>query len=395
MARIAALAVAASASLLGATGAYAAQSPIAPVVIDELRPQGPGGARDAFIELRNTTSSPINLNDSTGDTFWFLFYASPTNDTGASDPGWYWIAFPDDTIIPAHGRLLVDDTAYSLNAVAAADVPADWQGTQIPADGGVELYSNGSVDEDDNLFGSYVDGVAFAGVEAYTPPGEADLGEGTPLAPFSGTTAQYSWIRRSLAGGPIDTGDFDSGDNAADFRFVGVDGVGGSIFGVPAPQNAASPTEGGTAVAALLFDPAFSASSQPNRFYDAANTDLYIRRKLKNNGTTAITNLKLRVNEITTHNSPGSDDPNQAILEFVDAPDQTINGTPTLGLDVDQTVPHTGGLNSGTLNVPVTSIGDNDAVFDPGEEIFVQFKLNVVRPGAFKFYFNVESKPNP
>jgi hypothetical protein len=383
--------VAAFASLLGASAADAVQSPIAPVVIDELRPQGPAGARDAFIELRNTTSSPINLNDSTGDSFWFLFYASPTNDTGASDPGWYWIAFPDDTIIPANGRLLVDDTAYSLGPVATADVPADWQGTQIPADGGVELYSNGFVDEDDNLFGSYVDGVAFAGVSAYTPPGEADLGEGTPLTPFSGTTAQYSWVRRSLAGGPIDTGDFDSGDNATDFRFVGVNGVGGSIFGVPAPQNAASPTEGNTPVSSLLLDPGVSGSAQPNRFYDSANTDLYIRRKLKNNGTSPITQVKLRVNEITTHNSPGSGDTSQAILELVDAPSQTINGTPVTGLLVDQTVAHTGGLNSGTVNVPLGV--DND--LDPGEEIAVQFKLNVFRPGAFKFYFNVESKPNP
>jgi hypothetical protein len=405
--RFAALIIAVVALLVAAQGA-AAQD----VVIDETRFHGPGGNKDNFIELRNRTLQPINLNenpDDPGAPWYFFLYTSQTDGFGDTDVGWYEVDIPEDVTIPVRGRVLLDDSSYSLSALKAADARPEWFGTDIAHNGGVELYKGDCDAAGANCVYTYQDGVGTTNNGAiYDPdvvpgpnndasdPPNQHLGEGTLLPVISQEGFQWSFVRGSNGGNPVDTN-----NNAADFRLVGTLLTPGFTFGAPGPQNSADPTEGTTRVGTYLVDPTVAATAAPNRVVDATpvpNKIMKIRRMIRNDGSTTVTSLRYRIPNLTTDNSPGAG-PSQAILRWQDTADSTLTGftgkpynnAPVEEVDVAKVTPQTeGGWNNASnfISLPGGSL-------IPGESFIVEFRFRVQQGGNYTMWFNAESAPNP
>lgn len=287
----------------------------APIIISEMRPGGPRGAQDAFIELFNTTSKPLVL---TGYALRFRVLKS----TFAS------IKIAPGTRIAARGHLLLTARNYSLNGLTRGDAKFT-----APLFGGVALL---------DAKGALLDAV---GPENGPTNPEKTLREGAGLpafgfAPFLKTALsaapQFSYARKSLDGQPQDTG-----DNAADFDLISVSGeIAGqkTRIGTPGPENATSPRLRpapvvlvATAGSAAPTDAAPTASSiafesDPDRLSMRRATrelgplksfgTLTLRYRLTNDSPDTLKKLTFRVNAIT--NDPSAEAPaGQADLRLI------------------------------------------------------------------------------
>jgi hypothetical protein len=222
--------------------------------------------------------------------------------------------------------------------------------------------------------------------------------EGAGYAPLSGTAydsgSNYSWHRKfdPLTGLPTDTN-----NNAADFVLVAPDagtyGTQTAILGSPAPENRSSPVVNNK-IAVSLVDPLTSRLAAPNfvRTGSGNSGTLAIRRRFTNKTGATVTRLRFRVFDITTLNTPVINPP-QADLRLTDSIDEMVSTT--LGpITVKGTQLETppaqalgGGLNtSATVALPAGGLTNGD-VLD------VQFLLNVMVNGRFRFFFNVEALP--
>ena len=380
------------------------------IIISEFRLRGPDpdgaggpetGVQDEFIELYNTTDSDFVVVDSSplpalAARGWAIVSDDPLNP----DPTELTTAkftIPVGTRIPARGHYLVTNGAgYTLSAYAAADTVAQQAGggaasyfADIADGSGLALYRTGnpaSFAPDQRL-----DAVGFAGSAFF---------ENTPLTPAGGinTPLQHSFTRRLTSGRPQDTQ-----NNEADFYFVEVNGATSNgrtaILGAPGPENSSSPIERNASIKASLIDGTQASSAPPNRVRSGqvvpgvpnAFGTLSIQRRFKNSTGAPVTQLRFRVVDITTRNSPGASS-QQADMRVLSSTGVVTNSqgvelARVTGLTLEQppNQPQGGGQNS-TLTVMLP--GSSLAV---GNSIDVQFLLGVEQSGTFRFLVNVEA----
>lgn len=343
------------------------------ILISEFRTSGPAGPNDEFIELYNNTDAPIDIRD------YGLVSTIETGPTIVVDFGTVQGAAG---ILPARAHLLYTNLdGYSLSAYAGADFAVRWADI-FSNNHGFALRRSGS--------GAQVDAVGFASDDA-----SFREGAGLPVInAFPTPTPEYSYVRKQTAMGAQDTN-----DNAADFALVSTTGENfagvQSILGAPGPENYSSPILHND-IATSLIDPSSPRLTPPNfvRVGSGNSGTLAIRRHFTNNTGAPITRLRFRVTDITTLGSPLTVAPPQADLRLVNSSDESV----TTGLGIPITVKGTtleqpptqtngGGLNS-SMNVELPGGG-----LANGQSIDVQFLLNVVQNGRYRFFVNVEALP--
>lgn len=394
------------------------QPPLQPgqILISEFRYNGPNaagqdptGQGDEFVELYNNTDGPLNL-----EGYRLLFGRSGVPDIQT---------FYGDFVVPARGHFLFASSDFSLCSYsvginyggqcspgARPDEGGEktvLKGSQaLPNNSRKSLNTNAPNSVNDEAY-SYlqrdqsvtlalptgriglIDSVAFTG-------NFIDYREGTPLSPAGiqgGTgTPQYSFVRRNDAmGRPIDTN-----DNRNDFVLVSNTGADvasagiPTILGMPSPQGIGAPiTTNG--MAGSYIDPVVGSAAAPNRVRIGSGNSgsLKIRRRLTNNTGRTIHNVRLTIYDITTLGTPVAIAP-QADLRAVTSTDESaqtsfgpvaLRGT-TLELGNMQSAG--GGFNSSySVLLPAGGLA-------PGASVDLQFQLNVVLNGRFRFFVNVD-----
>jgi hypothetical protein len=316
-------------------------------------------------------------------------------------------------VIPARGHYLFVGSAYSLANYGGTGAAAG--NLTLSAD--IEDDRNIAVFNTANLINisstTRLDAVGFG---TNTGSNCDLLREGTNLQPASGSTAQYSFVRKLATGLPQDTN-----DNTADFAIVSTDPtvpVGLNllpILGAPGPENLSSPIQRNSTIKASLIDPAAASTASPNRvrdtnsYLDALTPSspsgaggnytlgtLLIRRKFTNNTGGSVTRLRFRIVDITSTNAPpgGGGQADVRSLTSATQASVTITGGGTVavqGLTLEQppTQLRGGGLNS-TLSAGTITLATPLAA---GAKINVNFLLGVATGGSYRFFINVEALP--
>jgi uncharacterized repeat protein (TIGR01451 family) len=363
---------------------------IGDVLISEFRLSGPSGAEDDFIELYCNRDTDCNIGGASLRGF------DPVNQVDFS------ITFPPQTVIPARQYYLVADTrGYSLSSYGFPDIDV---ATSQPPEPELPIYFYDN--EGLQLVGpdepSIIDSVGFAG-----GGNEIQYVEGTGLQRASSRPAdQYAYVRkRTMAtdGLPQDTN-----NNANDFLLVSVTGTPHTgisappVLGAPGPQGLTSPlTYSNSQVTGALVDPTKSKEEDPNhvRVGSGDSGTLSIRRSLTNNTSETFNYLGFRVIDITTLNSPTVVE-DQAELRLISST-ETSADVPSRGgeIPIFGTVLEYDALcpcppqqpNGGGLNTSVFTNFSNEGSMPPDSTVDVQFLMNVVKSGAYKFFVYVEA----
>jgi RHS repeat-associated protein len=348
------------------------------MLISEFRLSGPNGSTDEFIELYNNTDSNLTIITADGSAGWAL----------VSSDGVVRFTIPNGTIIPAHGHYLgVNGGGYSLNdyggvgkAVGDTSFPGD-----IPDDAGIAIFK--TADPANFTLANRLDAAGFSSVANVL------YREGTGLSPGTVVPApsQFSFVRKvaSINSLPVDTD-----DNGNDFALVAVDGssIPGAILGAPGPENLFSPLQRNNTLNAALIDPTSPRLAVPNfvRVGSGNGGTLSIRRSFTNNTGETVSQLRLRIIDITTLNTPIAAPP-QADLRLADSLDEnvptmfgivTVKGTTLEQIPIQSLG---GGLNSSmTVALPNGGLANGDTVS-------LQFLMNVIQSGRFRFYISVEA----
>lgn len=383
------------------------------VLISEFRLSGPGGASDDYVELYCNRNENCNIGRMSLRTY---NLAVPGPDPGdPASPGDVSISFPQGTTIQARQFLLVGDTTqYSLSSYGTLDfnvhTPAmpdffnDNQGLQLVG-----------ADEP-----TIIDSVGFIGggnQEQYI--------EGTGLQPASSRPAdQYAYVRKRdtpTGGLPQDT---DS--NANDFVLVSVTAAAHPgistlpVLGAPGPKGLTSPVSyNNSQVTASLVQPSADPHASPNlvRVGSVDSGTISIRRSYTNNTGQTLNYLSFRVIGITTTNTPNTVE-NQAELRLVTSSDaETFENSQSRTVVIRGTVleydslcggcepqqPIGGGLNTTVyvneavqrelFDTPPSINVSTGLPLSPGDTIDVQFLLNVVHSGLYRFFVYVEAGP--
>lgn len=374
-----------------ATGTITVANPAGTILISELRTSGPNGAGDDFVEIYNNTDTPLTV---------------PAGGHGLFKRGADCNALPvligtipAATVIPARGHYLFVGSTYSLSSYAAGDVTLT---TDIESDFNVGLFS--TVDPLAISTANRLDAVGFG----VSTGGVCDLLlEGTTLAPASGSTSEYSFVRKfTLVGVNVPT-PTDGNDNAADFALVSTTPstpVGSNAapgLGAPGPENLGGPNlKKFSQVGAQLIDPMVAQPEPPNLFRDTtpdpANNSTFgtiaSRRGFINNTGGSITRLRFRIYDITTFPSPAGTADLRArtsgtvMVTVTGGSMVTVLGTT---LETPPAQPNSGGLNSSlaagtvTLGTPLAN----------GASINLQFLFGVQQTGSFRVFVFVEAVP--
>lgn len=347
------------------------------MLISEFRFRGPNGGADEYVELYNNTDAAVSVSAPDGSNGWAVV---------ASD-GAVRFVIANGTRIPARGYYLgVNSDGYSLSGYpAGAGGGATGDGTYtggIADNAGVALFTT---DNPSNFNDAHrLDAVGFSVVNSTT------YREGGGLtAPVAGNV-EHAFLRKLNSGTPRDTN-----DNAADFVVVATGGstaLAGAQLGAPGPENSQSPIQRNAQFPANLIEPAAAVGASPNRVRTGSGNagTLSIRRRFTNETGGVVTRLRFRAVEVTTQGTPVASASPQADLRLITSADFAL--TTSLGpLNVQGTTleqppaqPAGGGLNSSaTLTLP-------EGGLPPGGAVDVQFLLNVVQAGSFRFYVNVE-----
>lgn len=353
------------------------------VLISEFRLSGPGGDSDEYIEFYCNRDSDCDISG-------VLIQGYDPNL--AAD---FQVSFPPDTVIPARQYLLIaDESQYSLFGYAVPDFDVndpmipdffiDNEGIQIITSGEpVVLDSVGFIGGGNDT--TYIEGT---GLQRATGPRPAD---------------QYAYVRRREYG-PVQ----DTDNNANDFVLVSVTGTAHPgitappVLGAPGPQSTFSPLSYSNAqFPNSLVEPANHPHVSPNRVRVGSGDSgtLSIRRTITNNTNDAFEYIAFRVIDIPTLNSPNPNG-NRAQLRLITSPDaETFENSESRTVNIRGTIlefdggcnceeepqqPNGGGLNS-------TVFANLDEVISPGQTVDVQFLLNVVTAGEYRFYVYVEA----
>jgi uncharacterized repeat protein (TIGR01451 family) len=364
------------------------------VLISEFRLSGPAGNSDEFIEFYCNRDIDCNVGGS------FIRAYDPNERAGNPDPsvGDFSYTFPPNTIIPARHYLLVADLGgYSLAGYASPNFNVN-----------NPLYPDFFVDNEGiQLIGAsepiVIDSVGFIG-----GGNDAQYIEGTGLqrATSARPANQYAYVRkRTLAtnGLPQDTD-----NNADDFVLVSVTGTphpgitAPPVLGAPGPQSTFSPKSySNTQFPNSLVEPALDKALPPNRVRVGVGDSgtLSIRRTITNNTNQSFNYIRFRVIEITTLNSPNTSGAQSELRLITSTEAESFINSQVRSVVIKGTIleydantepvqPNGGGLNS-TVYV---DLGEDGPVV-PGDTVDVQFLLNVVRAGLYRFYVYVEGVP--
>jgi hypothetical protein len=308
----------ASAARLSIEAPVPSCTPPTGLIISEFRLRGLNGVNDEFIEFYNNTDQDIIICTADGSNGWAL----------VSSDAIVRFVIPNGTAIPARAHYLAVGSGYSLAGYAAGDLTYI---PDTPDNLGLTLFNTAS--PINFTISNRLDAVG------YTTTASGLYREGIGLSPLMSTNGQYSFVRKLNSGFPQDTG-----DNAADFAFVAVDGGNYgviAILGAPGPEGLSSPLQRNAQLPMTVLDPAVSANVAPNRVRDtaaigpnAAAGTLTLRRTIFNNTGAAVTRLRVRVVDITTLNTPGYvPGGSQADMRALSSSDTTVtlsNGTQVL-----------------------------------------------------------------
>jgi hypothetical protein len=354
------------------------------IVFSEFRERGPLGGGDEFIELYNNTDIDFTVSTDDESEGWLV---SETNN---------YFLVRNGTVIKARQHI-VGTFFYnsygggpSLVNTYAGINPFDYSnwgyydGFQLGDDQGLALFKTNNPAHFNTAY--RLDSVGFSNTA------NSLYKEGSGLTPMGIAQPEYSFVRRQTGFTAQDTD-----NNLADFVMVATDGgvYNGtqSVLGAPGPETSSAPIRGNLpgvcGLTKSLLDPDVAANSGAN-FINGGGT-ISIRRKITNGSSTKMTRVRFRVVDISTLGNRG---PGEADLRIVSSPDTTAtlsNGTTVTvkgtTLDEPPSQPNGGGLNS-SLSVALPAGGLN-----PGASINVQFLLNVMQPGNYRFDIDTSDLP--
>ena len=356
------------------------------LIISEYRLRGPNGANDEFVEIYNNSNTAVNVAAADGSSGFALV---------ASD-GIVRFVIPNGTIIQPRGHYLgVNTVGYSLAAYPGGFGDAGFT-NNIPDNVGIALFRTSK--PSNFTLASRLDAVG--------PTTEANTlyREGAGLASLIPFSVDYSWYRNipsfgAGAGLPQDTG-----NNAADFKFVDTNGTsagGGQRLGAPGPEGIASPgyLGPGPSLNVGLIDPGASALAFPNfqRDFtsDPPNNSTFgtisVRRRLTNLTGVPISRLRVRIIDLTTFPAPaGTADLRPRTSGTIVVPLSGGGTTTVRGTTLEQppSQPNGGGFNS--------SLSDNAVTFASPMAHGTSFDLQLLfglQEGTFSFCAVIETLP--
>jgi uncharacterized repeat protein (TIGR01451 family) len=281
------------------------------VIISELRTSGPAGPDDEFVELQNNTDADITVSAPDGSGGWALVKSG----SGCSTTPVVVAVIPAGTVIPARGNYLLVGSAYSLGAYAAGDQALVFG---IEDDRNVALFN--TADLSNISTAARLDAVGFGS----NTGGNCDLlREGATLPDASGSTSEYSFVRKVDKGATEDTG-----DNSADFIVVSTTtapvGSNTPTLGAPGPENSTgargpvpcSEPPGATRFTRSRLDSTQNAATAPNLVRDntsnPANNSTFgtidFRRRFTNNTGAPVTRLRFRITNTINPATAGAAD---------------------------------------------------------------------------------------
>ncbi|HEX8000771.1 MAG TPA: lamin tail domain-containing protein [Pyrinomonadaceae bacterium] len=355
------------------------------LTISEFRFRGPGGPNDEFIELFNTSSTPVTINAADTSAGWALV---------ASD-GIVRFTIPNGTVIPGYGHYLaVNNVGYSLGSYPAGNGTTATGDVlyfiDIPDRAGIALFntSNPANFNDANR----VDAAGYSNVPSLYREGAGFPG-GAAETLFN---IEYSFYRDMTTGLPKDTN-----DNTADFRGVDVNAANtgaGQRLGAPGPENLSSPPLSTAKFRVDLIDPAVTRDVAPNRVRDTTpdptNNSRYgtlsIRRTFVNISGQPVTRLRFRIIDITGYPfMAGTSDvrfinSGSTVVTRSDGTNVFVQGTT---LETPPTQINGGGWNSTASANQVTP----STPLYPNQSISLQFMLGVQESGYFRFFIVIEA----
>lgn len=405
-----------------------------PLIISEFRVRGAGGSVDEFIEIYNNSDSNVTVNASDLSAGFAL----------AASDGIVRFIIPNTTMIPARGHYLGVHSSYTLGSYPAGNGTTAMgdaiYGIGIADNAGIALFN--TANPANFTLANRLDAVGNTS-EANTLYRE---GAGLPVLPafFS---FQYSWVRR-LPGGctgtnpgfvnhncttptlvgttppPSSGNSQDTGDNAADFLYVEVNGTAamplkdkGDEFpqgilsnqrlGAPGPENLTSPIvrgnpNGSGVINPSLVDPGTSSGSAPNRVRDPVNDPgepnddfgkIDIRRQFTNNTGSPVTRLRFRIMDIST-SPPGPGIADLRALSSIRLVGVPVSGGGTVdieGTTIEQPpLQSSGGAFNSTLSAETVTLGTSLA---PGASINLRFLFGVMATGKFRVFVTTEALP--
>jgi uncharacterized repeat protein (TIGR01451 family) len=384
-----------------ATGTITDESIASPVIISELRTNGPNGLTDDFVELLNTTDADITVASTDGSAGWALVKrGADCNDTPVVVG-----VIPNGTVIPARGNYLFTGSGYSLAAYAAGNGTTATGDALLTAD--IELDGNVALFTVANLANvSAVNRLDAVGFGTNTN-GNCDLlREGNTLTPNAGFAVDYSFVRKVDKGQTQDTT-----DNAADFIVVDTNGtsIGGvQRLGAPGPENLSAPRgpvpcgapSGSAKFGRDLIDPTVGAGVSPNVVRDLTSNPaqnstfgtLDFRRTFTNNTGGAVTRLRFRITNLSTFPSAsGTADlrarTSAAVVVTTGAGNKTVQGTT---LEQPPSQPNGGGVNA-TLSAGTVTLA---TPIPSGASVNLRFLFGVQQTGDYDIGVVLESLPS-
>ena len=356
----------------------------APLIISEFRLFGPAGSNDEFIELYNNSGADLLVSTTDGSAGYAL----------AASDGSVRFVIPNGTLIPVCSHFLIANSTnpggYSLSAYPAGTgttaTPDATYTSGIPDTAGLALFNTANP-------GNFSTSTRLDAVGPTSAPALYKEDPGYP--PLSVLFVEHSLYRDLTSGKPVDTD-----KNEDDFFLVDTNATTmctptpNSHFacqrlGAPGPENLSSPIYCHTFKAAFIA-PCLPSSAPPNRIITNNPHTLSIRRKFTNIGPAA-TRLRFRIVDLTTLPAPTA---STAILTATTSSTSTESNSCTGGMVVIQGLtlemppmrPLDGGFNSSlsvTLSTPLAT----------GASINVNFLLNIVQGGSFRFYVITEALP--
>jgi len=360
------------------------------LIISEYRLRGPNGANDEYVEIYNNSNSDLSVGTSDGSSGYALV---------ASD-GTVPFVIPNGRIIPARGHFLgVNTVGYSLSAYPAGDGTTFGDvalTNDIPDNVGLALFRTSN--PANFTLANRLDAVGPTTVNALYREG-AGLAS---LVPFS---IDYSWYRNIPSFGADAGLPQDTGNNAADFKFVDTNGTsagGGQRLGAPGPEGLSSPGHfnTGPSIGIGLVDAGVGAGAAPNFVRDFTSDPpnnstfgtISVRRRFTNLSGVSISRLRVRIIDLTTFPAPaGTADLRPRTSGTIVVPVSGGGTTTVRGTTLEQppSQPNGGGFNS--------SLSDNAVTFATpvanGSSVEMQLLFGVQQEGSFSFCAVVETFP--